>query len=218
MVTSRRARANSLQVALPQNCRLRFLAGLWRALLSRRTLLLHLLLLRRWRHFVGSWRDGNRLCFYGKMVSSLVFLKKNMNFQVTSIISARSIIAVTLSLRNLVAFLGVVERRVASLVVSRRRWWRRLGRSVRIDLDGANASSSDRSTGVVVVVWRRRVGSTVLGAVLVFFGAVGRIVVFRSAVQGVTTGGLAVRVASTVLVFFRSVIGGIVVFRCRRVD
>lgn len=141
-----------------------------------------------------------------------------MNFQVTSIISARSIVAVTLSLRNLVAFLGVVERRVASLVVSRRRWWRRLGGSIRIDLDGANASSSDRSTGVVVVVWRRRVRSAVLGAVLVFFGAVGRIVVFRSAVQGVTTGGLAVRVASTVLVFFRSIIGGIVVFRCRRVD
>lgn len=153
-----------------------------------------------------------------KTVSLLVFIKTFMNFQVTSIISARSIVAVTLSLRNLVAFLGVVERRVASLVVSRRRWWRRLGGSVWIDLNGANASSSDRSTGVVVVVWRRCVRSAVLGAVLVFFGAVGRIVVFRSAVQGVTAGGLAVRVASTVLVFFRSVIGRIVVFRCWRVD
>lgn len=167
---------------------------------------------------MGPGETGTDFVSTEKTVSSLVFRQTFIIFSVTSIISARSIIAVTLSLRNLVAFLGVIERRVASLVISRRRWWRRLGRSIRIDLDGANASSSDRSTGVVVVVWRRSVRSTVLGSVLVFFRAVRRIVVFRSAVQGVTAGGLAVRVASTVLVFFRSVIGWIVVFRCWRVD
>lgn len=150
------------------------------------------------------------------IVSQFQFLI--VDLLVTSIISAWSVVAVTLSLRNLVAFLRVVERRVACLMVSWRWWRRRLRRSIWIDFDGANTSPSDWATGVVVVVWRWSVRTAILGAVLVFLSAVGWVVVFRTAVQGVAASGLAIGVASTVLIFFRSIIGRIIIFRCRWVD
>jgi hypothetical protein len=67
-----------------------------------------------------------------------------------------------------------------------------------------------------VIVWCAI--AAIVRSILIFFrGAVRGIIVFRSAVEGAAA-GLTVRVASTVLVLFWSVVGWIVVFGCRRVD
>lgn len=59
-------------------------------------------------------------------IESVFFVLKSA---LTAIISAWSVIAVALSLGDLVAFLGVVERRVAGVVIPGWWWWR-FGRAV----------------------------------------------------------------------------------------
>jgi hypothetical protein len=50
---------------------------------------------------------------------------ENISSELTAVVAARTIVSITFSLGDFIAFFGIVERGVASLMVTRRwrRWW-----------------------------------------------------------------------------------------------
>lgn len=128
------------------------------------------------------WGGGGILLLGpGETGTDLVSKKQKKNFSligntsallqvITSIIAAWAVVTVAFGFRNLIALLRIIERRVACLMVTRRRWWWGLGRTGHLRIfHWIGATSSYGSSGIVMIIRSLAIRMSVLRSILVFF-------------------------------------------------